>query len=224
MAMRYLFLFFVLLFVSVQLLAFSPDPVKQFDRTSMRDAQCLLLDNFSSNKMLDDDFLLPTLVALSYYPELKDTRIRIRQKNIKTTMQCLPAPNFLFRRKAKRAYRINIDNKVKNGQGLLLSDVPFNAQVGVIGHELAHVVDYNSRSKIGIVTLGIGYLFPAKRRQTEHRVDEITIAHGLGYQVKDFSEYVINCEELSEKYRRYKLRYYYRPEELMQILLQHSIY
>lgn len=222
--MRYLFILLAIFFASFHLMANFPDPVKQFNREKMRQTQCFFMDEFSTNKTLDDDFALPALVALSFYPELRNSHIRFRQKNIKTTMQCLPRFGFLFRSKEQRVYQINIDNKVRKNKGLLLSEVPFNAQIGVIGHELAHVVDYHSKSKSGIILFGMGYLFPRLRRKAEHRIDEITIAHGLGHQLKDFSLHIEENERISKKYRQYKQRYYYQADQLQQILLQYPIY
>lgn len=211
-------------FLSLKLLAILPDPVKEFNYEKMKLFQDTLASNFTSNKCLVNDFVLPSLIALSYYPELENQSINFEQKNIKTTMQCVPRIDFLFKKKNNRVYKISIDNKVKNRKGLLLKDVPFNAQIGVIGHELAHVVDYDSKSKMGIVFLGIGYLFHKKRRQVENRVDEITIAHGLGNQVRDFSDFVFNNDDLNARYLEYKRKFYYNPGQLMQIMMQYPIY
>lgn len=221
--MRYV-LISILGLLSIKLFAILPDPVKEFNYEKMKLLQSVLMQDFSVNKSLDTAFELPSLIALSYYPELENHFIRFQQKNIKTTMQCAPRMDFLFRRKANRVYRISIDNKVQNKKGLLLKDVPFNAQIGVIGHELAHVVDYNSKTKMGIVFFGIGYLFHKNRRQAENRVDEITIAHGLGYQVKDFSDFVLTNNELNERYLKYKRKFYYSPNQLLQVMLKYPIY
>lgn len=212
------------LLVNLNLQAVLPDPVKQFNYSVLNDQLDDLQATCPPHVKLAADFELPALVALNYYPELENTRIRFQQKNIKTTMQSVPRADFLFRKKANRVYKISIDNEVRNKKGLLLKDVPFNAQIGVIGHELAHVVDYNSKTKMGIVFFGIGYLFHKNRRQAENRVDEITIEHGLGYQVKDFSDFVLNNAELNERYLKYKRKFYYSPNQLMQVMLKYPIY
>ncbi|MDT8282775.1 MAG: hypothetical protein RQ982_08185, partial [Gammaproteobacteria bacterium] len=51
--------------------------------------------------------------------------------------------------------KINDGLALVNEKGLLLSDVPFNAQVGIIGHELAHVIDYEEKTAMGVVFTGI---------------------------------------------------------------------
>ncbi len=219
-----LVVFTILLLINLPLFARLPDPVKEFNYGKMKLLQDVLAEDFSANKSLDEDFALQSLVALSYFPELEKHDIRFQQKNIKTTMQSLPRTDFICRKKINRVYKISIDNKVRNKKGLLLKDVPFNAQIGVIGHELAHVVDYDSRTAAGIVLLGVKYLFHGKRRQIENRVDELTIKHGLGTQVKDFSGFVLNHEEINERYLKYKRKFYYNPNQLMQLMLKYPIY
>lgn len=105
-----------------------------------------------------------------------------------------------------------------------MKDVPFNAQIGVIGHELAHIVDYDSKTKTGLIFMAAGYICPNKRRQIENRVDEITIEHGLGYQVKDFSKFVLNNEAINKRYLKYKKKFYYNPNQLLRIMVKNPIY
>lgn len=204
--------------------AFFPDPLKEFNFEQMQLIKDELETKFSNNKMLDEEFMLATLIALSYYPELENHRIKFKQKNIKTTMQSVPTLGNIFRKKSNRVYKIKIDNKVRKNKGLLLTDVPFNAQIGVIGHELAHIVDYDSKTKTGLIFLGAAYLFPNKRCLIENRVDEITIEHGLGYQVKDFSMFVLNNKGINERYLKYKKKFYYNPNQLLRIMVKNPIY
>jgi len=132
--------------------------------------------------------------------------------------------NFLFRNKENREYMIAIDKKIKNKKGIVLDSVPFNARVGVIGHELGHIVDYSEKTKFGIIFTGIGYLFPKYRRKLEENIDRITIEHGLGYQVKYFSDFVVNHSHAAEKYLKYKRKYYFTPAQIMSVISQYSIY
>ena len=199
-----------------------PDPVKEFARDSFNLQR---LEAYKQNyQKLIDTYQIQTLIAISYYPELKNAKIRFREKNIKTTMASIPRMDFIFHSKRSRTYHIYIDNSIKKGKGLLLRDIPFNAQIGVIGHELGHLSDYEDRTAVGIVILGIGYLFPPFHRKLEHKVDEITIAHGLGYQVEAFSDFVFNQAAVNDRYRKFKSRYYYDPRQLTRLLEKYPIY
>jgi len=58
--------------------------------------------------------------------------------------------------KSDREYVININNK-SEFEGILLKNVPFNAQIGIIGHEIGHIVDYENRNFWGIIGRAIDY-------------------------------------------------------------------
>ena len=106
----------------------------------------------------------------------------------------------------------------------MLSKIPFNAQVGVIGHELAHVVDYENKRKIGIISTGVGYLFTDYKQNLENEIDKITIEHGLGWQIYDFADYILNWSGASEEYKHYKEKIYFSHIELLNIMKQYHLY
>lgn len=201
-----------------------PDPVKEFFYEQELEKQAQYFEELSLNKLFEERFLVPTLTALNYYPELSETSIQIIEKNIKTTMLCRPKTNFIFKQKDKRDYLIAIDNKLINNKGVLLDSIPFNSQIGVIGHELGHIIDYSGKTNMGVIFTGIGYLFPNYRRRLEEKIDRIGVEHGLGYQIQDFSDFVLNRSNASEKYLKYKLKYYFTPAQIMNVISQYSIY
>ncbi len=209
-------------FLSLSLFANQPDPVKEFRQSSLH-SYWQNLEKHENHKLIAP-YKIQALIALSYYPELEDVQIEFKKKNIKTTMSSIPKNDFFLRKKKNRIYHINVDTTTHNNKGLLLEDVPLNAQIGVIAHELGHVVDYESKSAVGILLTGLSYLIPPFRKKLEQKVDEITIAHGLGYQVKEFSDYVLNQADVNEKYREYKRKYYYKPTQLTQLILAYPIY
>jgi len=221
MLMKFLFLVIFLL-TTFNLQANLPDPVKVFVRDSL-DLRRLEAFDQNSHELIDS-YRVQTLVALSYYPELSDVTIHFRKKNLRTTMASIPRWTFIFRKRKNRTYRIYMDTTVKKEKGLLLKDVPFNAQIGVIGHELAHVADYENRTAAGLLLLGVGYLLPSFHRKLERKVDQIAIAHGLGYQVGDFSDFVFHQAQVSDKYQKFKYKYYFDPEQLKQLMAGYSIY
>lgn len=221
--MKYLLTLFFCFFL-LQSWAIWPDPIQIFYRDSFNIHRAQLHDEDYEHKALEASYQEQAQIAMSYYPELKGIEIEFVRKDIKTTMAARPAMDFIFRKKENRKYKIFIDTSVKNEKGLLLSDVPFNAQVGIIGHELAHVFDYEEKTAMGVVFTGIGYLFHPYRKKLERKVDEITIAHGLGHQVMEFSEYVLNESKVSDKYKKYKRKIYYKPKQLNTLMSGYSIY
>jgi hypothetical protein len=171
-----------------------------------------LKKQFAANKDLPKNFELQALIALSYYPEFKNIPIKFITRDIKTTMACQPDVKQILSN-GKRAYIILIDSD-KNGKGIELSEVPFNAQVGVIGHELAHIIDYETKNTLGLVGTGIGYLSSDYKHDLEHRIDAITIQKGLGYQLKDWADFAMNLSGASEDYKKFKKEIYMHPEEI----------
>jgi hypothetical protein len=73
---------------------------------------------------------------------------------------------------------------------ILFQNLPFNAQVGVIGHELGHVLDFSSMITLGVVKHAARSVSSTYVDHFEYRTDSICIAHGLGYQLLSWSSYV----------------------------------
>ncbi len=168
---------------------------------------------YANNKHICDTFRTQILIALSYYPELKDAHIQFARRRIKTTMACRPKWSFFLKKREERVYLILI-NKRRRIEGVLLRNVPFNAQIGVIGHELGHIVDYSQKGFIRIAGTAIGYLFIKYRKKLEATIDCIAIAHGLGWQVYDFADFVMNRSNAPKSYKRYKRKNYLSPLQI----------
>lgn len=96
---------------------------------------------------------------------------------------------------------------------ILPENLPFDARVGVLGHEMAHVTDYEKLSTIEIIFYGIRYFNRSQRRIIEYRTDSIAVAHGLGYQLQHFAEYV-QSSSISDDYKSYKRDIYMTSEEI----------
>lgn len=165
------------------------------------------------------------LIALAFYPELKDVKIRYVFQDTKTTLAARPRFLSLFRGRDKRSYTIFVDKKVKNKEGVLFENFPFNAQVGGLGHEYAHIIDYSRRSSLNIMWLGIKYLFSKKAKsRLEHKVDKITIERGLGWQTLAWEEYIFHHSEASNQYKRYKRDFYLGEEEIREHMQKCELY
>lgn len=165
-----------------------------------------------SNKEVMQAYELEIYMALMHYPELKDTKIVIKSKKLNSTMVARPKGLNVFRRKGKRKYIIYINNtpSVK----VPVDSVSFNAKIGVIGHELGHVLDYDNKSSLRIIANGFGYSSKKFRAKFERATDQRTIDHGLGWQCRDWSYYVYHYENTPPKYLEYKKKVYMSWEEI----------
>lgn len=177
-----------------------------------KDSITALRQEFGNNKSYPSEYEEQFLIALSHYPQLKDVTINLIFDKEKTTMSARPVISSLFCRNRKYNIRINNADSFK---GILLSKVPFNAQIGVIGHELAHIVDYEEKSFGQIITTGIGYLSRKYKRKLEHRIDSETIKQGLGWQLLDWAKFSMDEDNATKKYIRFKKRTYMSPEKIL---------
>ncbi|HPF52208.1 MAG TPA: hypothetical protein PK335_11570 [Draconibacterium sp.] len=199
-------------------------PVKKITKEFIQSNLEKLTRIFGINKKVPKEVLSNFYTAIGYYPELKKVNIKVRYGNIKTTMQCRPRWDFLFHKKQNRSYVMYIGNKIKNDNGILYRDLPLNAQVGVIGHELAHIIDYQRMNNMQLCGFGFDYLTSKKKREIENRIDLIAIHRGLGYQIKDFSKYVFEESGASFEYLKYKMKFYFKPQQIREILATNAVY
>lgn len=171
---------------------FSQVPCRYFNQDSIPESTYAYLRNeFARNKQIPRSVEKPVLIALSYFPELKDTRIKFRIKKRHTPLQTRATWAGLFKVQSIREYVITIsDNTEPLLVPLLLKNVPFNAQIGAAGHELSHVADFSRYSFLRLLWHGIKNISPGYLDKFEFRTDSVCIAHGLGYQLLAWSENV----------------------------------
>ncbi|MEL6275969.1 MAG: hypothetical protein AAFU03_12780 [Bacteroidota bacterium] len=151
-----------------------------------------LLTNYGKNKILAKGFELQCLLALSHYPELKETPIEFRVQPTFLPLSSRPAPLSVLLPWIKRKYLIVISNKSTDfWEDILLKNTPFNEQVGILGHELGHTVYYQDKSALQLVNIAYRYEYDeAFHLDFERETDKRAIAHGLGYQLYDFAFFV----------------------------------
>jgi hypothetical protein len=169
---------------------------------------------YMHNKQLPQGYIPEFCMALSYFPELADTHIEVKAKNIRTTMAARLSFASYFKKKSKRTYVLFIDT-LFNGRKGLFFDLYTTARVGIIGHELSHVSAYNQKNFFGLMGYDVIYLF--NKKKIEHKTDETTIEHGMYSQLSDYARIAFDPQKVGKKYYRYKTRHYYSPEQLSEI-------
>lgn len=164
--------------------------VREYVETDARERYDELFDEFGENKILPPGYELQALLALSHYPELKSVRIRFIVDDVDIPLSSRPHWASMLRSARNRTYLVVIDNNRQGGRNaMLLENQPFNAQVGILGHELAHTVYYLDRSFFGILGDAICQLGDC-RIQFERATDRRLIDYGLGWQRFDHALYV----------------------------------
>lgn len=175
-----------------------------------------------SNKIVPDNIWRETYVALSHYPELKDTPIEFKfKKNIKKSfMQAQPKLSGFFKNKKNRSYVIYINEKFKiEDETFSVKDVPSEVLIGWLGHELGHVMDYRDRSAIDMLWFGIRYVTSNNYiREAERAADTYAVNHGLGQNIIATKDFILNHSKLSESYKSRIQDLYLSQEEIMVLI------
>lgn len=168
---------------------------------------------YGNKKFFIPGLELQSLVALSHYPELKNAHITFKLANKEGTAKTTFTFFSVFKTSGK--HFIIYINQQKNVTGFLFTDISFSGQVGAIGHELAHVLDFNHKGFFGMAWWGISYLNKNKRRHIEHATDRQTIDHGLGWELYDFNRFIYLNESTTEKYMAFRREYYLNTEDVL---------
>ncbi|MBL7698600.1 MAG: hypothetical protein JNK79_10585 [Chitinophagaceae bacterium] len=148
--------------------------------------------NFGINKTMPQEFEKQILAALSYFPELSKTKITfLLQKGNSGVIETRPEWLSVFKNSHRRAYLVFIgDSSSKHTPQFMYRNSPVNGQVGIIGHELAHILYFSKRNTFGLLQTGIGHVSTKYMDNFENKTDSITIERGLGYQLIDWNIYL----------------------------------
>lgn len=160
--------------------------------------------------------------ALSFYPELYNTKIEFRfKKNIKkSTMQARPNFGSFFKSRKNRSYVILISEKFKiSDKEFMTRQIPSEILIGWIGHELGHVMDYQNRSKSNLIWFGIKYLFSENHIvEAERAADSFAVAHGMEDYILKTKDFILNHADITKSYKDRIKKYYLSPEEIMELV------
>ena len=212
------FCFLVILNGTTVLWGQANEQIKELDSSGYSNNLMAISLKFGRNKTIPSGIELATLTALSYFPELKNTTIRFKKANIKTSLNAQPTIiSLLFRRKSKRKYIIRYaDND--DSTKVLFKNASFNAQVGVLAHELNHVTDFSSKNLFGVIGRGFSYASKTKKAQFEKHIDQMTIELGLGWQLYAWAVFILDGDTATEEYKEFKREIYLEPEEIKSAL------
>ncbi|MGS2726253.1 hypothetical protein ACU8DI_06550 [Psychroserpens sp. BH13MA-6] len=165
--------------------------------------------------------------ALTYYPELDSTIIKIKfKKHIKkSTMQARPTFGSFFRSKKKRRYIILISESFKiSDKEFKTKNIPSDILIGWIGHELGHIMDYQDRSNLNLIWFGINYLLSDNHIvEAERAADTFAVAHGMEDYILKTKDFILNHAQINTAYKERIKRYYLSPEEIMELVKQRDM-
>jgi hypothetical protein len=209
-----------LCFITSYLLSFNMYSQSEYDNFYLRKETyehnlAVLREQFGGNKTLPAELELECLVALSFYPELKNTAIEFRFGKSNFTMTSKPKFNCILMDKHRREYVVTIEKPGSSKNNIEWSELTFNAIVGWIGHELGHIVHYSHKTNTGVAFIGVKYAVPGYRRKMERFTDQIAVQHDLGYALYEGVDYTMNRSYATEHYKKCQQKYYLQPEEII---------
>jgi hypothetical protein len=178
------FLSFFLLLKMNNGFAQMPNPIKEFKPDSVD----IYFKDSVFNKTIPQTYEQQIRVALAYYPTLKQTKIIFKVKKTRTP---LAATTFwsAFRQPSKRTYVITIssESNIPFLNKIILDSLGFNAQIGVLGHEISHILEFNSKNSLFFIGLVLKNLNKKAIDTFENDTDRRCIEQGLGYQLLAWS-------------------------------------
>ncbi len=222
--MLFLLKHFKLIFLlSLTLPSFSQNIVREFKRDSL---PLYLVGSTTQNKIIPSDYNDLIRLTLCYYPELKDTKIKFRIRKRLAPLSARPALWGIFTSK-NRTYLITISNgTLEEFRPILLENLSLNAQIGVIGHELAHIAEYNSKKGFFFIQLALRHFNQKQIDRFEYDTDYRCIEHLLAYQLLAWSTEVrikLKSSQWGGTKRPMKERYM-NPETIQNVIKTMKIY
>ena len=162
---------------------------KYYDKDSFKlfEKETLLI----KNKIILPTYKEAIYAALFAYPELHNTKIVFRERAQKSPLSANITLFSLFKKRSKRFYLINVSTTSTNKlNAIRLSQLSYNAQIGVLGHEIAHIAEFQRKSIFYFIKLAFGHLSKNYIDKHEFNTDLRCIEHGLGYQLLAWSNEV----------------------------------
>jgi hypothetical protein len=172
------------------------------------------------NKRLPEGFEIAGAIACSAFPQLKDVSIEMILIPGGAPMEATPVISSLFSLIGKRRYQIMLNDEQKSYfDPILLRSLPFDAQVGILAHELGHIVYYEDLNIFAFAKWGLMYLISDDFRATHERsTDLMPLYHGLGNQIYQYAYYVRydpSCRDFYRNGKDFMDKYYLTDQELL---------
>ncbi|MET6989916.1 hypothetical protein [Sediminicola arcticus] len=172
-------------------------PRKEFKANSL---DTTMNAKFLVNKEMPTEITDQVVTALSYYPELKDVKVEFRFRKSKTPFSSKPTFFSMFKKRENRTYIVTISTDAESiNKPLLFLNLPYNAQIGVMGRELGQISTYHSKNTSQLIGNVFKMLNATYAEETKFNKDLICIDHGLGYQLFDWSSYIQGALDLQER-------------------------
>lgn len=174
--------------------------------------------DMSSNKIIPAPYRDVILQALLFYPELENEHIEFRPVKFHVVPYATaPAATSIFRRAQQRKYVVFLKEESRGPEvQALFRNLPPGAQVGIIAHELGHVVQYRSLSAPRLALMLLLYGLPPLQKRIESGADKQAIAHGAGEHLLEWATFIRRIPGYMKQSPRHE-RYYLKPGQIEEL-------
>ncbi len=177
---------------------------------------------YGKNKEIPESIAPQVLQALAHFPELLDTDIRFRfKKNLRgPVMAARPVVGTMLGHRSKRAYNILINPFFKLGHlETPMDHIPDSVMIGWIGHELGHIMDYETKSSWQLAGFGLSYWISDRFvKRAERIADTYATKHGLADYILAHKDFVLTHADLPEDYKQRIARLYLSPDDIVELI------
>ena len=146
---------------------------------------------YGQNKTIPAVCEKEVLAALAHFPELKKTNVTFKLQHSHSTLKTKINFWSILNRRDRRKYTVVISTQSEPKlEPLLFKNLPEQARIGILGHELSHVSDFSKKSFFQCMGVGLGHLSQSYLDSLEYHTDRLCIHHGLGPQLKTWSSFI----------------------------------
>lgn len=158
--------------------------------------------------------------ALRFFPELKGVPIQFYHKPSVLPHKSRLSFASIFKKPGnKRQYKVTVSAKtVPELSDLTFDNLSFNAQVGMIAHELAHITQFQQKTPFQLLKSGFSYLMRPHRLRLEQEADKMAVQRGLGWELYAFATTVERVASTGNPVVSYLSQFHLSPEEIIQYM------
>ena len=166
-------------------------PIPVITDSMLNASYSALFKQFGENKDMPAGYERQILFALSYFPELAHTSITFKiEKSTSGIISTRPFIGSLFRSSGKRSYLVVINDSIEGRAMPTWLNCEINGQIGILGHELSHIIYFSKQTGLGLLGLGVAHISSNYMDRFENKTDSVDIERGLGYQLIAWNQYL----------------------------------
>ncbi len=149
---------------------------------------CALTTKGQTNSNLPSSYNQFLAKAFSFYPELKNSNIRYKYDKYRSPLSASFHLSNIIKKPTKRKYTIRISNELKQVlQPAMFQNLSDSAKIGVLCHELAHILYFSKLNLKEYFHFILGQLTRQGINESEWETDYRVITQGAGLYLRAWS-------------------------------------